>query len=38
MELINQIVKPEEIPCVITMNSTFRLLDLDSGEAGDYPC
>jgi regulator of nucleoside diphosphate kinase len=28
-----EIVKPEEIPTdVITMNSTFRLRDLDSGE------
>jgi regulator of nucleoside diphosphate kinase len=28
-----EIVKPEEIPTnVITMNSTFRLIDLDSGE------
>ena len=28
-----EVVKPEEIPTnVITMNSTFRLIDLDSGE------
>ena len=28
-----EVVRPEEIPTnVITMNSTFRLIDLDSGE------
>ena len=32
-----EIVKPEEIPTdVITMNSTFRLSDLDSGEKVVY--
>ena len=32
-----EIVKPEEIPTdVITMNSTFRLHDLDSGEEFVY--
>jgi regulator of nucleoside diphosphate kinase len=32
-----EIVKPEEIPTdVITMNSTFRLRDLDSGEEVVY--
>jgi regulator of nucleoside diphosphate kinase len=32
-----EIVKPEEIPTdVITMNSTFRLSDLDSGEEVVY--
>jgi regulator of nucleoside diphosphate kinase len=32
-----EIVKPEEIPSdVITMNSTFRLSDLDSGEGVVY--
>lgn len=31
------IVKPEEIPTdVITMNSTFRLRDMDSGEESVY--
>jgi regulator of nucleoside diphosphate kinase len=32
-----EIIKPEEIPTdVITMNSTFRLWDLDSGEEVVY--
>mgnify|MGYP003575061064 CR=1 FL=1 len=32
-----EIVRPEEIPTdVVTMNSTFRLLDLDSGEEPVY--
>ena len=32
-----EIVKPEEIPSdVITMNSTFRLRDLDNGEEAVY--
>jgi regulator of nucleoside diphosphate kinase len=32
-----EVVKPEEIPTdVITMNSTFRLSDLDSGEEVVY--
>jgi regulator of nucleoside diphosphate kinase len=32
-----EIIKPEEIPTdVITMNSTFRLWDLDSGEQVVY--
>jgi regulator of nucleoside diphosphate kinase len=32
-----EVVRPEEIPTnIITMNSTFRLIDLDSGEHGVY--
>ena len=31
-----EIVKPEEIPSVITINLTFRLRDLDSGEEVVY--
>ena len=32
-----EVVKPEQIPAdVITMNSTFRLKDLQTGEDADY--